>query len=109
MLDPDHNAELPPIPGKRYFTIGEVNTNVALDFDGVSEYVDLGTSMDLTGETTVTLEAWVYPEVISGNHKGIVNRMTGGSQFFMRLEGGTLQTYFYLDGGGHSRALSSGA
>ena len=25
MLDPDHNAELPPIPGKRYFTIGEVS------------------------------------------------------------------------------------
>ena len=25
MLDPDHNAELTPIPGKRYFTIGEVS------------------------------------------------------------------------------------
>jgi DNA-binding transcriptional MerR regulator len=25
MLDPDHNDELPPIPGKRYFTIGEVS------------------------------------------------------------------------------------
>ncbi|MEL0066562.1 MAG: MerR family transcriptional regulator [Gammaproteobacteria bacterium] len=25
MLDPDNNAELPPIPGKRYFTIGEVS------------------------------------------------------------------------------------
>ena len=25
MLDPDHNAELPVIPGKRYFTIGEVS------------------------------------------------------------------------------------
>ena len=25
MLDPDHNAELPTIPGKRYFTIGEVS------------------------------------------------------------------------------------
>ena len=25
MLDPDHNAELPAIPGKRYFTIGEVS------------------------------------------------------------------------------------
>ena len=25
MLDPDHNAELLPIPGKRYFTIGEVS------------------------------------------------------------------------------------
>jgi DNA-binding transcriptional MerR regulator len=24
MLDPKHNAELPIIPGKRYFTIGEV-------------------------------------------------------------------------------------
>jgi DNA-binding transcriptional MerR regulator len=24
MLDPEHNAEFPTIPGKRYFTIGEV-------------------------------------------------------------------------------------
>jgi len=24
MLEPSHNDELPPIPGKRYFTIGEV-------------------------------------------------------------------------------------
>lgn len=24
MLEPSHNNELPPIPGKRYFTIGEV-------------------------------------------------------------------------------------
>ena len=25
MLEPTHNNELPPIPGKRYFTIGEVS------------------------------------------------------------------------------------
>ncbi len=25
MLEPGNNAELPPIPGKRYFTIGEVS------------------------------------------------------------------------------------
>ncbi|MDX1453285.1 MAG: MerR family transcriptional regulator [Oleiphilaceae bacterium] len=25
MLEPSHNLELPPIPGKRYFTIGEVS------------------------------------------------------------------------------------
>ena len=25
MLDPENNEELPPIPGKRYFTIGEVS------------------------------------------------------------------------------------
>jgi len=25
MLEPSNNAELPPIPGKRYFTIGEVS------------------------------------------------------------------------------------
>ena len=26
MLEPNNNSELPPIPGKRYFTIGEVST-----------------------------------------------------------------------------------
>ena len=25
MLEPTHNSELPPIPTKRYFTIGEVS------------------------------------------------------------------------------------
>ncbi len=25
MLEPSNNSELPPIPGKRYFTIGEVS------------------------------------------------------------------------------------
>ena len=26
MLEPGNNSKLPPIPGKRYFTIGEVST-----------------------------------------------------------------------------------
>ena len=30
MLEPSHNNELPPIPGKRYFTIGEVSTLCAV-------------------------------------------------------------------------------
>src|SRR5690606_18031929 len=34
MLEPSHNAELPPIPGKRYFTIGEVS-----DLCGVKAHV----------------------------------------------------------------------
>jgi len=34
MLEPSHNHELPPIPGKRYFTIGEVS-----DLCGVKAHV----------------------------------------------------------------------
>ena len=34
MLDPDDNLELPPIPSKRYFTIGEVS-----DLCGVKPHV----------------------------------------------------------------------
>ena len=30
MLEPTHNNELPPIPGKRYFTIGEVSALCAV-------------------------------------------------------------------------------
>ncbi len=30
MLEPSHNDELPPIPGKRYFTIGEVSEQCAV-------------------------------------------------------------------------------
>ena len=34
MLEPGNNSELPPIPGKRYFTIGEVS-----DLCGVKPHV----------------------------------------------------------------------
>src|SRR4026209_919330 len=34
MLEPGNNSELPPIPGKRYFTIGEV-----IDLCGVKPHV----------------------------------------------------------------------
>src|SRR3979490_2339020 len=34
MLEPKNNAQLPPIPGKRYFTIGEVS-----DLCGVKPHV----------------------------------------------------------------------
>src|SRR5471032_253288 len=34
MLEPSNNSELPPIPGKRYFTIGEVS-----DLCGVKPHV----------------------------------------------------------------------
>jgi hypothetical protein len=34
MLEPKNNSQLPPIPGKRYFTIGEVS-----DLCGVKPHV----------------------------------------------------------------------
>ena len=51
MLDPDHNAELPVIPGKRYFTIGEVSGLCAVK-PHVLPLLGAGISATQTGKTS---------------------------------------------------------
>ena len=43
MLEPSHNDELPPIPGKRYFTIGGARLRLSSDEvkDESSQYKQL--------------------------------------------------------------------
>ncbi len=43
MLEPSHNDELPPIPGKRYFTIGGARQRLSGDEakDDVTQYKQL--------------------------------------------------------------------
>src|ERR1700685_457819 len=38
MLEPSNNSELPPIPGKRYFTIGEVSELCRVKRSGSRRY-----------------------------------------------------------------------
>ncbi|MEQ9231170.1 MAG: LamG-like jellyroll fold domain-containing protein, partial [Cyclobacteriaceae bacterium] len=91
-----------------FITIGEgaIETNYALNFDGSTKQVNLGSTLDLAGESTITLEAWIYPEDFTGAFKGIVNKMSPQGQFFFRLQADQVQAYFYLQGGGHSGAFT---
>ena len=51
MLEPGNNDELPPIPGKRYFTIGEVSDLCAVK-PHVLALLGTGISATKTGKAT---------------------------------------------------------
>ncbi|MBN8692464.1 MAG: T9SS type A sorting domain-containing protein [Bacteroidetes bacterium] len=62
--------------------------NNAFSFDGVNDYVDLGTAItsSLTGKDRLTVEAWVYPNSNTGVHS-IVGNHQGPTQFELRTNG----------------------
>lgn len=71
----------------------------SLDFDGVDDYVSLGTSGNLQLTNAVTVEAWVYPRSLSqwgaifGN---LQNNGTNESGFGMVLDGDTEEIVWWL-------------
>jgi uncharacterized repeat protein (TIGR03803 family) len=73
----------------------------ALNFDGVDDYVDLGTNLTTTFNSlnSITVEAWVNPSspvnnrVIAGNY----NTAGTGMQFLLRQEAGNYS--FIIDNG----------
>ncbi|MGI9285279.1 MAG: DUF4347 domain-containing protein, partial [Pseudomonadales bacterium] len=46
----------------------------ALDFDGVDDYVNLGSGVSLSVTNTLTMEAWVRPDALSANGALIINK-----------------------------------
>ena len=52
MLEPSNNSELPPIPGKRYFTIGGARNRLT----GDDAQVDLNQSQQLIHQMRLELE-----------------------------------------------------
>lgn len=71
----------------------------SLDFDGIDDYVSLGTSTNLQLTNAITLEAWVYPRSISqwgaifGN---LQNNGSSESGFGMVLDGDTEEIVWWL-------------
>jgi hypothetical protein len=59
--------------------IGLSQTNRNLDFDGVNDYVNIG-SVNSIGTSDFTIETWVYVESLTGTGQKIINKgMTGSS------------------------------
>jgi hypothetical protein len=81
----------------------------ALNFDGVNDYVDIGTSINTTLSTLnkLTAEAWVYPTstvsygAIVGNYSTPLNQM----QFLIRKTGAVYQ--FFIGNGSSGNYLSA--
>ncbi len=69
--------------GRRYgaeFIRG--NAGTALRFDGVDDYVDFGPAPGLSFKRTVTVTAWVYPEIVPDTHALIVGRRVNSFGLF---------------------------
>lgn len=65
-------------PGKKHF---------ALSFDGIDNYVNCGTDVSLNIPNSITLEAWIKPNILNGTY-GIIGRHTSDLDAT-----GTIRTY----------------
>ncbi|MFY0608690.1 MAG: hypothetical protein JXR10_18390, partial [Cyclobacteriaceae bacterium] len=58
-----------------YFTLGFINPNYALDFDGTDDYAAIP-ALNLNSNT-VTMELWIKPDGIQGSYDGILMSRNG--------------------------------
>ena len=65
MLEPSNNNELPPIPGKRYFTIGEVS-----ELCNVKPHVLRYWEQELLNALVIVERGWGTPEEMRGSWAG---------------------------------------
>jgi len=70
-------------------TTGKFNGGLA--FDGVNDYVGLGTGT-LGVSTGITVAAWIRPSDISGSYKTIIDRGQYLYPFWLQLSGNTVRT-----------------
>ena len=48
--------------------------NYAFQFDGIDDYISIPDNQDLDINGTLSLAAWIYPAVIAGDNRGIINK-----------------------------------
>jgi len=71
-------------------------TNMALDFDGVDDYVEVGDPVNLTGP--LTLEAWVFARSATNSRRILSNRFGAGYEMDVDDSGPTIQLRLSFDG-----------
>jgi hypothetical protein len=80
----------------------------ALAFDGINDYVAIpdSTSLDITGE--LTLEAWIYPRVLSG-YRVIIDKTTTGapSNYYLATLGDEVNFGFYSGSVWHAHTTNN--
>lgn len=84
--------------------------NYTLDFDGVNEYVDLGTGIrdQINGLSNVTVEAWVYRTANKSFHT-ILGNYGADLQTLLRIDGDPAAniSFWVNNGGGFGNATGS--
>ena len=79
----------------------------ALDFDGTNDYVDLGSGSSLDITSTLTLSAWIKPDVVSGDRhivaKASSNNVSNRA-YFIRAQNANAQ--FVIVQGGTANAIA---
>lgn len=97
-------------PGNGAAAITVLSTaGACLNFDGVNDYVTMGTSMNATLAiaTSLTVEAWVYPTDVDafGCIVGNYTTSVAGMQFLLRRDGNTFT--FWTDRGSGFTSVST--
>lgn len=70
------------------------SSNYALDFDGLSDYVEIPDNALLSGGAgkSITVEAWVKPDVVSGTRPIVQKFLDGGTKDWgMQIADGTIE------------------
>ncbi len=75
----------------------------ALDFDGISQYVEVPDSTSLSLTKDFTIAAWIRPDDVSGG-RGIVTKCEGSShkQYVLTIANGQLRLEYELSGNNYS-------
>src|SRR3990167_2469213 len=72
--------------GNASFVAGKVNNAVTLD--GTDDYLDGGDVMDFDYNQNLSLEAWIYPDVLTGSHNIISKYDDVNDRGYTLMQGG---------------------
>jgi PKD repeat protein len=75
----------------------------ALKFDGVNDWVTINDSASLDPTTGMTLEAWVYPQSLTGGGKTVILKEKSGGEVYALYarEDANLPVSYFNDGGSY--------
>ncbi|MEP0133080.1 MAG: hypothetical protein ABJJ25_12780 [Eudoraea sp.] len=66
------------------------NSNSAYFFDGIHDFINCGSILDLSSQDTISISAWIYPQQISTNNNfsglGFGKKTSGTLQLNVRTE-----------------------
>lgn len=69
------------------------NSNSAYFFDGIDDFINCGSILDVSSQNTISISAWIYPQQISTNNNysglGFGKKTSGTLQLRVRTEADT--------------------
>ena len=101
IADASDNGNLGTIKEAVSITAG--HSGSALKFDGVNDWVTVNDSASLDLSTGLTLEAWVYPQSLTGAGKTVILKEKSGGEVYALYarEDANVPGFYFNDGGYH--------